>query len=394
MDVIFRPLLIPAATLFVVILTSYVYIDSLVPSLYLRWMWWTVMVIAIILVVRDQILAPFAIMPSIFLGRLKKAELTTMRNDFLKRNSKMIQPVTLITSDKVKLDGMMWLDPSQNDAQPDNQKWIIWCNPNGATYEEEFPFLAKYGRIVGANILAFNYRGVVLSESSPTTAFDLERDGDAAMQYLLSQGVRSRNILLHGHSMGGAVAVKTRVKYPDGPIISDRSFRSLSAVVGALLMTNSPLRTFVSLLMGAVISGYISALREVSGSDLMINLFVGTLAFGMVGSYLPYPIAQFAVLLIELMQWGFHITDSWVKIQGEKVIIYHNLDGIITHSDASLFEALQERGTMKGTHVIQLKFINGGDNKPNPFYHCYGLDSIDDEWQDISGIARRLLYGS
>ena len=49
------------------------------------------------------------------------------------------------------------------------------------------------------------------------------------LQYLLRQGVAPSNVLLHGHSLGGAVAALLRQRQP-GPIIVDRSFSSLPAV--------------------------------------------------------------------------------------------------------------------------------------------------------------------
>ena len=107
---------------------------------------------------------------------------------------------------------------------------------------------------MGVSFLAFNYRGVARSMGTLETSDDLVTDGAAAIDYLLRQGVSSKNIsfyfvhsffsfaswtnyywhskiLLHGHSMGGAVATKIRAMYPDGPIINDRSFKSLNHVV-------------------------------------------------------------------------------------------------------------------------------------------------------------------
>lgn len=51
------------------------------------------------------------------------------------------------------------------------------------------------------------------------------------MKFLLERGVPTEQILLHGHSLGGAVAVSVRARHPGGPVVNDRSFGTLAAVV-------------------------------------------------------------------------------------------------------------------------------------------------------------------
>jgi hypothetical protein len=71
-------------------------------------------------------------------------------------------PLNITTSDKVQLDAFQWMNPSQKDIKEEDQKWLLWLNPNGASYEEEFGFLMNYGRDIGANVLAFNYRFFII----------------------------------------------------------------------------------------------------------------------------------------------------------------------------------------------------------------------------------------
>jgi hypothetical protein len=51
-----------------------------------------------------------------------------------------------------------------------------------------------YAGEVGVSFLAFNYRGVGRSQGMPEIADDLVTDGQAAMDYLLTQGVASKGI--------------------------------------------------------------------------------------------------------------------------------------------------------------------------------------------------------
>ena len=88
-------------------------------------------------------------------------------------------------------------------------------------------------------MLLFNYRGVGRSEGKPRTGWDLVKDGAAAVAHLRRQGVAAEHILLHGHSMGGGAAAIIREQEAaagraTGPIVNDRSFASLPAVVSAM----------------------------------------------------------------------------------------------------------------------------------------------------------------
>eukprot|EP01052_Picozoa_sp_SAG31_P036296 SAG31_NODE_4508_length_3178_cov_14.175706_3_plen_275_part_00 len=64
-----------------------------------------------------------------------------------------------------------------------------------------------------------------------TIYFDQVDDGEAAMRFLTERGVLTKHILLHGHSLGGAVAVSVRARHPGGPVVNDRSFGTLAAVI-------------------------------------------------------------------------------------------------------------------------------------------------------------------
>lgn len=152
--------------------------------------------------IRQHIIVPFFVLPSIFLGKQRAGLLEQLRQSYLAQAPTTLRVVSITTHDGCKLDGMMWRHPLQNEVPPNAQKWIVFCNPNGATCEEEMPFLVKYGSEVGVSVIGFNYRGVVHSGGVVHTAWDLIADGEAVMRYLIDQGVQSHNILLHGHSMG------------------------------------------------------------------------------------------------------------------------------------------------------------------------------------------------
>jgi hypothetical protein len=57
-------------------------------------------------------------------------------------------------------------------------------------------------------------------------------------------------ILVHGHSMGGGILGMLSKRYQRLALVSDRSFRSLAAVVRAFMTDLSP---FMSVFLGAIL---------------------------------------------------------------------------------------------------------------------------------------------
>lgn len=162
---------------------------------------------------RAQILVPFLVIPSVFLGRQRRQHLLQARESYLQQCPDYLFTVSIVTVDGVTLDGMEYRHPAQASVHSEKQKWILFLNPNGATYEEELPYLVKYAASVGVSLLAFNYRSVGFSEGTLHTSSDLIRDGEAAIQFLIARGVKSDHILVHGHSMGGAVGSYIRLRH-------------------------------------------------------------------------------------------------------------------------------------------------------------------------------------
>ena len=84
---------------------------------------------------------------------------------------------------------------------------------------------------MNANVLAFNYRGVGSSSGWPYTDADLASDGVAATRYIMqTHRVKEHDILFHGHSIGGAVAVQAAATFNHINVVNDRSFAFVSIV--------------------------------------------------------------------------------------------------------------------------------------------------------------------
>jgi hypothetical protein len=98
------------------------------------------------------------------------------------------------------LDGFKFLNPKEPG------KWIVVFNGMGDQYEFHLEALEKLSEDVGANVLAFNYRGFGESSGKPASIDDWVEDGRYMLKYLEQSGVKAENITIYGHSMGGGIA--------------------------------------------------------------------------------------------------------------------------------------------------------------------------------------------
>lgn len=219
-----------------------------------------------------------------------------LRSDFIKNNPQT-KDLAVKTEDNVDLDGMAIFQDQEAKAQfakgqCADQKWIVLMNGNFTAYETNLDFAKSYGADVGANVIAFNYRGVSESKGSMSKTQDLVTDGDTFVKMLLSKGVRPENILIHGYSLGGGVATQVAATNAKVKLINANSFSSLTAVP----------RAAAPKVIGWVVTKYLR--RE--------KLELNTL-------------------------------EAWDKIRSShKAIVIHREDGVISHA-SSLFRAINKR---------------------------------------------------
>ncbi len=135
-------------------------------------------------------------------------------------------PVTLIASDGVRLDG--WFIPAH-----DARGVVLFCHGNAGNISHRLESI-KIFHDLGMNTFIFDYRGYGLSEGKPTeqgTYLDVE----AAWQYLTDQkGVPAEQIVLFGRSLGAAVAAHlATVEKPAGFIV-ESGFTSVPDIAAQL----------------------------------------------------------------------------------------------------------------------------------------------------------------
>jgi fermentation-respiration switch protein FrsA (DUF1100 family) len=122
------------------------------------------------------------------------------------------------TEDGKKLHG--WFFPGEK-AQPA----ILHFHGNAGNISHRLdlvqPFLRK-----GLSVFLFDYRGFGKSEGRPSEK-GLYRDGMAAYDYLVQKkGILPSNIVLHGHSVGAAVAIEVALRRSVRSVILESAFTS------------------------------------------------------------------------------------------------------------------------------------------------------------------------
>ena len=91
----------------------------------------------------------------------------------------------------------------------------------------------------GSSVLMLDYRGYGKSGGRPSEK-GLYRDSEAAFIYLLGLGYRAEQIILHGESLGTAVAVDLASRRPCAGLILEAPFSSASDVAGSILPVLGP----------------------------------------------------------------------------------------------------------------------------------------------------------
>lgn len=126
-----------------------------------------------------------------------------------------------------------------------------WVNPHGA-HVATLLFHGNAGNLThrsehireitsaGSALLIIDYRGYGRSQGTPTES-GLYADGDAAYRYLLEQGWKPAQIILHGESLGTTVAVDLASRLGCGGVILEAPFTSARAVAARVLPLVGPL---------------------------------------------------------------------------------------------------------------------------------------------------------
>ena len=127
--------------------------------------------------------------------------------------------VELEAADGTLISGL-WLRQQDEDAPV-----LVHMHGNAKNLEEHFPRLSVYWSW-GYEVLAVDYRGYGTSSGSPTHD-GVILDGLAAWEHALDQTqAGQRELLLHGTSLGGYVALNVAVEHPPAAVVTEDLFSS------------------------------------------------------------------------------------------------------------------------------------------------------------------------
>lgn len=116
-----------------------------------------------------------------------------------------IADVWFVAEDGVKLHG--WLAP-----QDQARATLLMCHGNAGNVGDRYEWLEMLHQRVPVNIFIFDYRGYGRSQGEPTEA-GCYRDAVAALEWLRAQKT-DLPIIVHGHSLGSAVAIDLAQRAP------------------------------------------------------------------------------------------------------------------------------------------------------------------------------------
>ncbi len=119
-------------------------------------------------------------------------------------------------------------------------RWVtLFLHGNAGNITHRLPHIQEIVA-AGSSILILDYRGYGKSGGRPSEQ-GLYIDSDAAYQHLLRMGYRAEQIIVHGESLGTAVAIDLASQRPCAALILEAPFTSASDVAGTVIPVLGPL---------------------------------------------------------------------------------------------------------------------------------------------------------
>jgi fermentation-respiration switch protein FrsA (DUF1100 family) len=141
------------------------------------------------------------------------------------------EEVWLSTSDAVRVYGWFVRDAGA--------RVTIFFHGNAGNITGREPHFREI-RAAGSSVLMIDYRGYGKSEGRPTEA-GLYRDAAAAYDWAREKGYPPNRIIIHGESLGAAVAVQLASTRPCAGVVLEAPFTSAKEVAATILPVLGPM---------------------------------------------------------------------------------------------------------------------------------------------------------
>ncbi|HET9843659.1 MAG TPA: alpha/beta hydrolase, partial [Gammaproteobacteria bacterium] len=186
-----------------------------------------------------------------------------------------------------------------------HKKIVIFSVGNNGNYEQYF---YDYVNLARENphwhIVGFNYRNVLASKGKAESEQDWINDAKSVILHFRNQGCENENILLCGHSLGGAIvtmaasqlyqedqhAAKTNGKNPAGVkcvrCINDRSFSNLSEEIVISLLGHTRSSIINAVIFGVLVASisllWVFCFPAIGGLTILSSLNLAGITAGAV----------------------------------------------------------------------------------------------------------------
>ena len=119
-----------------------------------------------------------------------------------------------------------WLPSEQPHA-----KVLLYLHGNGGNLSDNAAQAARLNRL-GSSVFIIDYRGYGKSSGKFPSEKTVYEDAETVWKYLTEQRhISPHDIIIYGHSLGGAVAIDLAVKHPEAAgLIAESSFTSVRAM--------------------------------------------------------------------------------------------------------------------------------------------------------------------
>jgi hypothetical protein len=156
-------------------------------------------------------------------------EITTTPADFNATYEDVLIPVENAVGTTENIHGW-WLPNAKQEAKSNlgDRRVLLYLHGKGKNISANAKHANRLMRM-GFSVLVIDYRGYGRSEGGFPTESSVYTDAQMAWDYLIQKGYKPSQIMIYGHSLGGAIAINLAMKYPDAlGMIVDASFTSMS----------------------------------------------------------------------------------------------------------------------------------------------------------------------
>jgi len=119
-----------------------------------------------------------------------------------------------------------WIPAEKTDAPT-----VLYLHGNTRNISHDLENALRY-RTLCCNLLLVDYRGYGKSTGGKPSETKVYEDAEAAWQYLVGKrGIRPKQVIIYGLSLGGAIAIDLALRHPEAAgLIMENSFTSMQAM--------------------------------------------------------------------------------------------------------------------------------------------------------------------